>query len=156
MKIEAPERFESVNLYLILETQVVTEIDSPVPSLDFTIAEKRTIYEFFPSEAEAQKYIQSLRLRYISKNQTLKLITSGSRFERGGSWLDGRVDHHFAHTFEINHSVECQNIPVSELSEGIEKQLKNPQRRILKDERGIHPFYNVGTPTPDFSRIVLF
>ena len=48
MRIKTLERFESVNLYSILESQLVIEIDRPVPSLDFTIAEKRAIYEFFP------------------------------------------------------------------------------------------------------------
>ena len=47
MRIKTLERFESVNLYSILESQLVIEIDRPVPSLDFTIAEKRAIYEFF-------------------------------------------------------------------------------------------------------------
>jgi len=151
------ETFESVNLYFVRETQEVIEVDSPVPSLDFTIAEKRSIYEFFPSEIEAQNYIQRLREGYISKNHTLKLITSGPRFERSGSWLDGSVEHHFAHSFEINHSVECQSIPTSKLSGDIQRLLKSPKRRILKDDRAIPPTYlNLKIPKPDFDRIVLF
>ena len=150
------ERFESVNLYLIHESQKVIEVDSPHPSLDFTIAERRSIYEFFPSEMEAQNYIQSVRENYMLKNPTLKLITSGPRFEREGSWLEGSVEHHFAHSFEIKHSVELQSIPTAELSESIESLLNNPERRITKDNRKVSPTYqNLKMPKPDFDKIVL-
>ena len=156
MSIKTLERFESVNLYFIHESQEVIEDDSPSLSLTFTIAERRAIYEFFSSEREAQNYIQSVREKYMSKNPTLKLIISGPRFERGGSWLEGSVEHHFAHSFEINHSVELQSIPTAELSKSIESLLNNPERRITKDERKVTPTYqNLKMPKPDFDKIVL-
>tara|TARA_Y100000296_G_scaffold85746_1_gene122729 strand:+ start:941 stop:1405 length:465 start_codon:yes stop_codon:yes gene_type:complete len=150
------ERFEGVKLYSVKEAQLVIEVDSHVPSLDFTIAEKRAIYEFFPSEAEAQNYIQSLREGYMSKNPTLQLITKGPRFEKEGSWLDGIVEHHFAHSFEINHSVKYQTLPLSELSKNIEALLNNPERRIIMDKRNSPDYCSPKIPKPNFDKIVLF
>ncbi len=151
------ERFESVNLYSIGETQLVIELDSPAIGTEFIIAKREAVYEFFPSEGEAQRHIRVLRERYQSENPTLQLKTEGPRFERSGSWLEGEVNHQYAHAFEINHSVNCQTLPSSELLEDLEILLNNPKRRILKDERN-HPNFPeyLKIPKPDFDKIILF
>jgi hypothetical protein len=155
--LQGLETFESVNLYAIEEVQLIIEHDSPAPGAMFTIAEKRAIYEFFPSEAEARKHIQNLRERYQRKNPTLKLITKGPVFEESGPWLAGRVDHKFSHSFKIYHSVEYQVLPTSGLPKNLETLLNNPRRRIIEDMRD-YPRYPAFAeiPEPDWDKISLF
>jgi len=159
MKTVVLERFESVNLYYICETQYVTELDSPAIGTTFTIAKRQSLYEFFSSRKEAQEYIRRLRKEYMSKNPTLKLISRRSFIDprRRIFALEGKVNHDYSHVFEIRHFIDCKTMPLSMLPENIEDFLNNPRRRIVEDRRDPTPFpAYLEMPKPDFSKIVLF
>ena len=124
MGISNLEKIEVVKLFWIDEMQKVTEHDSPVPGCTSDIAKKNSLYEYFHSHQEAQKYIESLRDQYRFQNKSLQLKNET---------LTGVVEHEYSHFFEIIHKIQEGTFPFLELSKGVEDLLEKPKRRIILD-----------------------
>ena len=151
MAIANLERFESVNLYSIHESQKVIELDSPALGCESTIVDRKSVYEFFHSQREAQRHIKALRKRYMIENLSLKV----RKTREADFMLVGDVDHIYAHYFQIIHSTACQSIPILNLPENFEELLHTPRRRIVKAERTPTEFsHYLTTLRVDFDKIV--
>ena len=154
METSVLQRVERFVLYSISEYQEVTELDSPAPGLTSQIATKIANYEFFLSEENAEEYLADLRAEYSKRNNTLKL----KKIDRE-SFLDGQLEHKYAHSFEIHHAVTSKEMLVQELPENLEELLRLPRRVITLDKRDDPHNHSHGFLKhydEDLAKIVLF